>query len=152
MKIIVDMNEFSKTFADEIRLCTLCDHGLCPGSEMVASLRCRECGHYECNGCSRHVDEKGEEWCVCCSCGTGNDEFGGEPHRNVGAENVSPRHQDGLQTSQTSQTSWQSEGTECVQSHSVSSSTRADCGFSVWLVGGGVLEAPATRMQPLQKQ
>jgi hypothetical protein len=33
MTVIVNMKEFSKTFAGEMRLCTLCRHGLCPGAD-----------------------------------------------------------------------------------------------------------------------
>jgi hypothetical protein len=41
MNLIVDMKEFSMTFAKEMRLCTLCEHQLCPGSALVVMLQCR---------------------------------------------------------------------------------------------------------------
>jgi hypothetical protein len=53
MSIIVDMKEFSKTFAAEIRFCTLCKHGLCPGNGLVVFLQCRDCGHSVCGVCEQ---------------------------------------------------------------------------------------------------
>jgi hypothetical protein len=38
MNLIVDMKEFSKTFAEEMRFCTLCEHRQCPGSALVVML------------------------------------------------------------------------------------------------------------------
>lgn len=68
MSLVVDMKEFSKTFAEELKLCTLCKHWLCPGSALVVFLRCGECGHEQCQECSKSVDEKDEEWYTCCLC------------------------------------------------------------------------------------
>ena len=101
MKIIVNMNEFSKTFAEELRLCTLCDHGLCPGSRLMASLRRRKCAHDECGDCPTRADKMGEDWCVCCGCGKGKDEFVVGFQRKLGTEITASRYQDGLGNSET---------------------------------------------------
>lgn len=61
MSITVDMKEFSKTFAPEIRFCALCEHGLCPGSELVVFLQCRDCGHIVCEVCKAKEDRLGED-------------------------------------------------------------------------------------------
>jgi len=64
------MGDFSKKFADEMRLCTLCEHTMCPGNRLDVLFRCRDCGHDECVACEgeSRVDEVGEEWAVCCRC------------------------------------------------------------------------------------
>jgi len=71
MNLVVDMKEFSITFASDIKLCTMCEHWMCPGSLLEVLYRCRECGHQGCDDClaGRRPDEFGEEWCVCCECG-----------------------------------------------------------------------------------
>lgn len=71
--LVVDMGDYSKTFAEDFRLCTLCGHGLCPGNQILVHLRCRDCGHNCCDGCSVTLrncanGEGVEEWCVCCKC------------------------------------------------------------------------------------
>ena len=72
---IVDMQDFSKKVGDAMRLCTMCPHGLCPGSQLVVIFRCRQCGHeggIVCleEGELRLGEEKSgdEEWYVCCQC------------------------------------------------------------------------------------
>jgi hypothetical protein len=68
MNIVVDMKDFSISFASDIKLCTMCEHWLCPKSELEVLFRCRECGHERCERCVTKDDEFGEEWCVCCKC------------------------------------------------------------------------------------
>jgi hypothetical protein len=68
MNLVVDMKEFSITFASETALCTMCEHWLCPGSSLVVLYRCRDCGHEGCDGCATHDDGLGEEWVICCCC------------------------------------------------------------------------------------
>lgn len=68
MNLVIDMKEFSITFASEMALCTMCEHWLCPGSSLVVLYRCRDCGHEGCNGCATNDDGLGEEWVVCCCC------------------------------------------------------------------------------------
>lgn len=75
--LIVDMKDFSKTFGNGIRLCTMCQHWLCPGSELVVIFRCRVCGHHGCEGCledggfeEKETEEENgpEQWYICCNC------------------------------------------------------------------------------------
>lgn len=63
--MIADMKEFSIHFASEIKLCTMCEHRLCPISSFEVLFRCRECSHegYEEYGVTQNED--GEKWCVC---------------------------------------------------------------------------------------
>jgi hypothetical protein len=56
VKVIVDLKEFSKKFAAEIRVCILCKHELCPGSSLVVLFRCRERCYDECEICANRVD------------------------------------------------------------------------------------------------
>lgn len=72
---IVDMEDFSKTFGDGVRLCTMCQHWLCPGSELVVIFRCRVCGHDGCESClggesaeEKEREGKTEQWYICCIC------------------------------------------------------------------------------------
>jgi hypothetical protein len=68
------MKEFSKTFAEEMKFCTLCEHSLCPGSALVVLLQCRYCGHEKCDFCSKRVDAL-EECYSCCQCAKAVDEI-----------------------------------------------------------------------------
>lgn len=68
MNLVVNMKEFSKNFAEEMKVCTLCEHWLCPGSALVVLLRCHECGHEQCQEYRKSIDEKDEEWYSCCLC------------------------------------------------------------------------------------
>jgi len=87
VKVVVDLKEFSKKFAAEIRLCTLCEHGLCPGSSLVVLFRCRELGYDECEVCANRVDKMGGEWCMCCQC---EDTNRGLVNGSVGAGMIAP--------------------------------------------------------------
>lgn len=76
MNLVVDMKEFSITFASEMALCTMCEHWLCPGSSLVVLYRCRECGHEGCDDCATSGDGLGEEWVACCYCAKGKGKGG----------------------------------------------------------------------------
>lgn len=73
MKFVLDLKDHSKTFADEILLCAMCEHRLCSGSHLVVVLRCWDCGHEGCEDCGSRFDELDEERYLCCQCSKGSD-------------------------------------------------------------------------------
>ncbi len=156
MRIIVDMKELSKTFAAEIRFCTLCKHGLCPGSGLVVFLQCRDCGHSVCEVCETKEDGLGEEWRVCCQCEKIAE---GRTKDCLGPELNAPMYQEGAD--EDLDVVNKNEGRMRVESDGIKSikvddilclSGGVDLGFPEWLVGGGELEASAARVHPIQQQ
>jgi hypothetical protein len=155
MKLIVDMKEFPKTFAEEMRHCTLCEHQQCPGSALVVKLQCRECAHEQCNDCGKMVDTLGEDCYVCCRCEKKTQEHADE----IPASGGDQLHQEevvedsknftGNQARKGGETEPQAVGanTQSAREEPVSSNTGGDRGFPAWLVGEEGAEASATRMR-----
>jgi hypothetical protein len=162
MNLIVDMKEFSMTFAEEMRLCTLCEHQLCPSSALVVMLQCRECAHKKCPGCSQTVDTLGEDWCMCCRCekrlqglAAG---FAASDEDEMCQEQIVEDSKSfmGSQARKDSDEKPQA-GSANTQGASEKQDTVSyiigeDRGFPAWLVGEDGSEAPASRMRRAHKR